>query len=322
MMILRDPEVTKIVLVTLAETTPISEAAALQEDLRRADIEPYGWVVNSALCATETTDPILQRRVAEELKQVNRIKDGLAKRMVVVPYALEAPSTPALLLRQVWNGPRPATAPSFSTAELMETYITSHPVMVFTLANCPYCVNCLKVLDSVGARYRILEISNRPDKDAIKDWMLAKTGKKSCPRVFVGGNCIGGASDTEEAAATPALRTLIEKAGGLRMSGKEFGEAAVSKYPAVVFTLRNCSYCTNAMKALDSVGIKYEAILLSDRPDKEEVRDWFKEVSGKRSIPRVFVGGKCIGGGSDAEEMAASGELRTLAEAAGALKLK
>ena len=38
------------------ETTPVSEAAALQTDLRRADIEPYGWVIIS-LAATGTRDP-------------------------------------------------------------------------------------------------------------------------------------------------------------------------------------------------------------------------------------------------------------------------
>ena len=51
LMRLRDPEYTKILLVTLAETTPVSEAAPLQEDLRRAQIEPYAWVINSSLAA-------------------------------------------------------------------------------------------------------------------------------------------------------------------------------------------------------------------------------------------------------------------------------
>ena len=92
------------------------------------------------------------------------------------------------------------------------------------------------------------------------------------------------------------------------------------RYPAVVFTLRNCKYCTTAMKALDRVRVKYEVVLLSDRPDKDEVRAWCLATTGKQAIPRVFIGGKCIGGGSDAEEMADSGELLRLAEAAGALK--
>jgi arsenite-transporting ATPase len=44
-----DPEKTKVIIVTLAETTPVLEAANLQQDLRRAGIEPWAWVVNNSL---------------------------------------------------------------------------------------------------------------------------------------------------------------------------------------------------------------------------------------------------------------------------------
>ena len=46
---LRDPEFARMLVVTLAESTPVQEAERLQEDLRRAAIEPYGWVINTWL---------------------------------------------------------------------------------------------------------------------------------------------------------------------------------------------------------------------------------------------------------------------------------
>ena len=49
MMRLRDPNYTKVLIVTLAETTPVTEASQLQDDLRRADIEPFAWIINSSL---------------------------------------------------------------------------------------------------------------------------------------------------------------------------------------------------------------------------------------------------------------------------------
>ena len=49
MMRLQDPAQTKILIVTLPETTPVLEASGLQEDLRRAGIEPWGWVINASL---------------------------------------------------------------------------------------------------------------------------------------------------------------------------------------------------------------------------------------------------------------------------------
>lgn len=86
LMKLQDPAYTRILLVTLAERTPVSEAGALQEDLERAGITPYGWVVNSSLAATGTRDPVLQARVQTELSQLERISRDFAKRVYLVPW--------------------------------------------------------------------------------------------------------------------------------------------------------------------------------------------------------------------------------------------
>ena len=62
LMRLQDPDWTRVLLVTLAETTPVSEAAALQADLRRARIEPFAWVVNRSLAAAGTVRSRCSRR--------------------------------------------------------------------------------------------------------------------------------------------------------------------------------------------------------------------------------------------------------------------
>ncbi|HDT6029524.1 TPA: arsenical pump-driving ATPase, partial [Enterobacter cloacae subsp. cloacae] len=67
MMQLQDPEKTKVIIVTLAETTPVLEAANLQQDLRRAGIEPWAWVVNNSLAAAESSSPFLKTRANREL---------------------------------------------------------------------------------------------------------------------------------------------------------------------------------------------------------------------------------------------------------------
>ncbi len=91
LMRLQDPSWTRVLLVTLAETTPVSEAAALQADLRRARIEPFGWVVNRSLAAAGTTDPILAARARAELAQIARVRDGLAARVAIVPWRAAPP---------------------------------------------------------------------------------------------------------------------------------------------------------------------------------------------------------------------------------------
>lgn len=90
LMRLRDPEYSKIMLATLPETTPVSEASRLQDDLRRAGIEPWAWVVNASLAASQTHDPVLARRVALELAQIERVR-ALAQRLAVVPWRASEP---------------------------------------------------------------------------------------------------------------------------------------------------------------------------------------------------------------------------------------
>ena len=86
LMRLRDASYTKIILVTLPEATPISQAAALQDDLRRAGIEPYAWVLNKSLLATGTRDPLLDARLAGERQQMRRMSAELAPHMFVIPW--------------------------------------------------------------------------------------------------------------------------------------------------------------------------------------------------------------------------------------------
>jgi arsenite/tail-anchored protein-transporting ATPase len=91
LMRLQDANYTRIILVTLPEATPVSQAAALQADLRRAHIEPFAWVVNKSLLATGTQDPLLQARLHGELKQLQRVTHESAGPVYVVPWQLEPP---------------------------------------------------------------------------------------------------------------------------------------------------------------------------------------------------------------------------------------
>ena len=109
LMRLQDPEYTKVLVVTLPETTPVTEAAQLQSDLRRAKIEPFAWVVNSSLAATDTKDPLLLERIPRELEQIARIRRDLARRVAIVPWMAEEPVGEARLREVVRGGPSAST---------------------------------------------------------------------------------------------------------------------------------------------------------------------------------------------------------------------
>lgn len=91
LMMLQDSTQSKVLPVTLVETTPFSESGALQDNLRQASIEPYGWVVNRSLAASSTADPVLMQRAANQHEQLQRITNGLATQLAILPLMPDGP---------------------------------------------------------------------------------------------------------------------------------------------------------------------------------------------------------------------------------------
>jgi arsenite-transporting ATPase len=105
---LRDPDFTRILLVTLPEATPVHEAAALQEDLRRAHIEPFAWVINQSLLNSGSCDPLLQCREASEHRYLREVVEKQAKRTAWLPWQAEEPVGPEALLHLANTTPHPS----------------------------------------------------------------------------------------------------------------------------------------------------------------------------------------------------------------------
>ncbi|EAW0681346.1 arsenical pump-driving ATPase [Salmonella enterica] len=99
MMRLQDSEQTRIIIATLAETTPVLEAAHLQDDLRRAGIEPWAWVINNSLINTPTTSTLLRQRAERERPQIEAVRTHHARRCALVPLQAEEPVGVARLLK-------------------------------------------------------------------------------------------------------------------------------------------------------------------------------------------------------------------------------
>ncbi|MCU0298888.1 MAG: arsenical pump-driving ATPase [Candidatus Nanopelagicales bacterium] len=90
LMLLQDPELTRVLIVTTAEPTPVAEAAGLQEDLLRAGIRPWAWVINGSIAAARPTSRLLQQRAATEAPQYEAIA-GLSPRIAAIPLLAEEP---------------------------------------------------------------------------------------------------------------------------------------------------------------------------------------------------------------------------------------
>jgi len=110
MMQLQDEKQTKVLIATLAETTPVLEAAGLQDDLRRAGIEPWAWIINNSLAFARPASPLLQQRAANELVQIDTVATRHARRWAVVPLQPQEPVGIERLSRLTAHRPQPTPA--------------------------------------------------------------------------------------------------------------------------------------------------------------------------------------------------------------------
>jgi len=97
-MSLQDETLSKIILVTLPETTPMREAGSLQDDLKRAGIKPYAWLINqslSMLCSI--SDPLLKSRANAEIEVIDTIKEIYSEKTFGIPFVAEKKLLPHLL---------------------------------------------------------------------------------------------------------------------------------------------------------------------------------------------------------------------------------
>ena len=72
---LRNEKETEVIIIALAETTPVHEAMRLKADLSRAGIYSKWWVINSSLFATNTTNHILKAKASNEVQWINKVNE-------------------------------------------------------------------------------------------------------------------------------------------------------------------------------------------------------------------------------------------------------
>ncbi|CAF0764933.1 unnamed protein product [Adineta steineri] len=96
----------------------------------------------------------------------------------------------------------------------------------------------------------------------------------------------------------------------------------IKKYPVMVFSKSYCPYSTKAKSILSryKLGNNYHVLELDQLPSKADAyQDELGKLTGARSVPRVFIGGKFIGGGDDTSALEKRGELVKLLKQANAI---
>ncbi|PAV85366.1 hypothetical protein WR25_07226 [Diploscapter pachys] len=103
---------------------------------------------------------------------------------------------------------------------------------------------------------------------------------------------------------------------------KAFVDGIIQSNKVAVFSKSYCPYCHKARNALESQNLKegtMKWVEIEDNPDCEKIQDYLKDLTGSRSVPRVFISQKFFGGGDDTAAGAKSGKLAQLLKEAGAV---
>ena len=85
---MRDPDHTRVLVLTLPELTPITEALLLEKDLLRAGITPYSWVINQCLAPLKISDPLLLAKQQEEIPHIERLLRTHNDRVFISPWKM------------------------------------------------------------------------------------------------------------------------------------------------------------------------------------------------------------------------------------------
>jgi arsenite-transporting ATPase len=86
---LRNEAETEVIIVTLAETTPVHEALRLQKDLIRAGIHSKWWVINSSFYAANTTNAILKVKAGNEVHWINKVNEISSGNFALIQWVPE-----------------------------------------------------------------------------------------------------------------------------------------------------------------------------------------------------------------------------------------
>jgi len=129
------------------------------------------------------------------------------------------PATPTPALH-----PTPGQAPAAridtdaETQQLVTELIRTEPVVLFALEWCEFCWSVRKLLSRVGIKYRSVDLDSvEYQKDdlggKIRAVLAARTGAKTIPQIFVGGEHIGGCTDFFNAWRAGSVQRELTRSG-------------------------------------------------------------------------------------------------------------
>lgn len=101
---------------------------------------------------------------------------------------------------------------------------------------------------------------------------------------------------------------------GERLSPKDRIDCIIQENDVIIFSKTTCPYCSRAKAALKEEGVDFAIFELDELPPEEAaaMQDSLRDMTGARTVPRIFVRGECIGGCDDLLALQSAGQLTAL----------
>jgi glutaredoxin 3 len=133
---------------------------------------------------------------------------------------------------------------------------------------------------------------------------------------------IYGRSDSKVQMGSKLSSSDSAPASSSDVSVSDHIQELIKKYPVMVFSKSYCPYSKKAKNILSKykLGNNYHVLELDQLPSKaDEYQDVLGKLTGASTVPRVFIDGKCIGGGDDTSALEKKGDLERLLREAKAI---
>jgi glutaredoxin len=276
-----------------------------------------------------------ERWLRQQLPDASRVQRRVAENIPLQSFSNSGPSVAQEMLdnqvdvftEQISN----IECNDFEKVDCLKASVARHPVVMFSKARCPYCVQALETLKMEGTLQSAIHVFNidGPHEETIRSHLENMSGRRTVPNIFIGGRNIGGLVLLNRLHKLGELRTILEKANATQMqelassSATECDdfrridciEAAVRKYPVVVFSKSWCPHCKKALEALSLEGVTgppHILVVNIDYLDAPSIQSSLAHITGRRTVPNVFIGGHSIGGGDETMRLQGSGALHDL----------
>lgn len=92
----------------------------------------------------------------------------------------------------------------------------------------------------------------------------------------------------------------------------QFVKCVIAQNLAVIFSKKECPHCKLVKDIFKKLKIYAVTVELDDIQDGDAILGVLGKMTGATTVPRVFIGGKCIGGGCEVKALYESGKLASM----------